>query len=404
MASAVQGTGTDGGPVAWVDRKRRLWLLAFVVPTLPPVAVVLGTGTGLDLLWFWGAIFAFGLVPLADVLIGDDPSNPPEEVAAALQRDPWYRWIVLAYLPAQYAVWAWTVWYVATHELSWIQQAGLAVTLGIVTGVGINAAHELGHKHEALEHWACKIALAPTLYGHFFVEHNWGHHKRVATPEDPASSRLGESFYRFWPRTVWGSLRSAWALERARLRRRRVPLLSPSNRVLHAWSLSVLLWGAVLVLGGPRLLPFLLVQAVVGFTLLEAVNYVEHYGLLRRRDASGRYERVRPAHSWNNNHVVTNLLLYQLQRHSDHHENPARRFVALRHIDEAPQLPAGYAAMILLALVPPLWRRVMDPRLLAHYGGRVELANRRPGLRMSAPWRPRTGSVTPAAGGSAPRS
>jgi alkane 1-monooxygenase len=183
-----------------------------------------------------------------------------------------------------------------------------------------------------------------------------------------------------------------------------VPLLSPSNRVLHAWSLSVLLWGAVLVLGGPRLLPFLLVQAVVGFTLLEAVNYVEHYGLLRRRDASGRYERVRPAHSWNNNHVVTNLLLYQLQRHSDHHENPARRFVALRHIDEAPQLPAGYAAMILLALVPPLWRRVMDPRLLAHYGGRVELANRRPGLRMSAPWRPRTGSVTPAAGGSAPRS
>jgi len=376
MAAVVEARGADGTPVQWVDRKRKLWLLAFIVPTFPLVAVWLATATGLDVFWFWGILFAFGLVPLADVLIGDDPSNPPEEIAKALQADPWYRWIVLAYLPAQYAVWAWTVWYVATHDLTWLQQGGLAVTLGIVTGVGINAAHELGHKREELEHWASKVALAPTLYGHFFVEHNWGHHKRVATPEDPASSRLGESFYRFWPRTVFGSLRSAWGLERTRLQRKGKRVLSPSNRVLHAWSFSVVLWGAALVLGGIELLPFLLVQAVIGLSLLEAVNYVEHYGLLREKDASGRYERVRPRHSWNNNHIVTNLLLYQLQRHSDHHENPARRFVALRHMGEAPQLPAGYAAMILLALFPPVWRRVMDPRVLAHYGGDISRANR----------------------------
>jgi alkane 1-monooxygenase len=268
---------------------------------------------------------------------------------------------VLATYPAQYAVWIWSVWYVATPRADRLPARGFAVTVGIVTGVGINAAHELGHKRESLEHWASKIALAPTLYGHFFVEHNWGHHKRVSTPEDPASSRLGESFYRFWPRTVFGSLRSAWNLEATRLRRKGQRVLSPGNRVLHAWSLSVLLWGTVLTLGGLELLPFLLVQAVVGFTLLEAVNYVEHYGLLRQKDAAGRYERVRPRHSWNNNHVVTNLLLYQLQRHSDHHENPARRFVALRHLDEAPQLPAGYAAMILVALVPPAWRARHGP-------------------------------------------
>jgi alkane 1-monooxygenase len=376
MAVVMRATTEAGEPVVWVDRKRSLWLLAFVVPSLPFGAAVLTGVTGLGVFWLWGVLFAFVLVPVADLVIGDDPSSPPEEVARALQQDPWYRWVVLAYLPVQYAVWAWSVWYVASHELSLAAQLGFAATVGVVVGVGINAAHELGHKHESLEHWASKLALAPTWYGHFFVEHNWGHHKRVATPEDPASSRLGESFYRFWPRTVLGSLRSAWLIERDRLRRRRRSVLSPANRVLHAWSLSVLLWAGALVAAGPGLLPFLLTQAVVGFTLLEAVNYVEHYGLLRQRDPSGRYERVQPRHSWNNNHVVTNLLLYQLQRHSDHHENPARRFVALRHVPEAPQLPAGYASMMLLALVPPLWRRVMDPRVLRHYGGRPELANR----------------------------
>lgn len=376
MSTVVHGVAQDGSPVEWVDRKRRLWLLAFVVPTLPLVAVLLARATRLDLFWFWGLLFAFVLVPACDLLVGDDPSNPPEAVSRALQRDPWYRWIVLAYLPLQYAVWGWSVWYVATHDLSWLQQLGFAATVGVVTGVGINAAHELGHKHEKLEHWASKVALAPAWYGHFFVEHNWGHHRHVATPQDPASSRLGESFYRFWPRTVLGSLRSAWRIERQRLQRRGRRPLSPGNRVLHAWSLSVLLWGGTVALGGPRLLPFLVIQALVGFTLLEAVNYVEHYGLLREKDSGGRYERVQPRHSWNNNHVVTNLLLFQLQRHSDHHENPARRFVALRHVEEAPQLPAGYAAMMLLALAPPAWRRVMDPRLLQHYGGRVEQANR----------------------------
>ncbi|MGL5861051.1 MAG: alkane 1-monooxygenase [Phycicoccus sp.] len=384
MSVEVEGPEVDGTPVTWVDRKRRLWLLAFVVPTFPVAAVLLATTTGWDVFWFWGVLFAFGLVPIADVLIGDDPSNPPEAIAAALHRDPWYRWIVLAYLPLQYLVWGWSVWYVATHELTLLQQVGFAVTVGIVSGIGINAAHELGHKREDLEHWASKLALAPSWYGHFFVEHNWGHHKRVATPEDPASSRLGESFYRFWPRTVFGSLRSAWQIERRRLERKGRSVLSPANRVLQAWSFSVVLWAVALGLGGPQVLLFLVVQAVVGLTLLEAVNYVEHYGLLRQRDEHGRYERVRPVHSWNNNHVVTNLLLYQLQRHSDHHENPARRFVALRHVDEAPQLPAGYAAMILLALVPPLWLRTMDHRVLAHYDGNAELANRRSAARLAA--------------------
>jgi alkane 1-monooxygenase len=222
------------------------------------------------------------------------------------------------------------------------------------------------------------------FYGHFYVEHNRGHHVRVATPEDPASSRLGESFYAFWPRTVVGSVRSAWRLESTRLRRRHRRTWGMGNDVLSAWAMTVVLWAAMIAWLGVGVLPYLLLQAFVGFTLLEAVNYLEHYGLLRQRvgfPGRERYERVEARHSWNSNHVTTNVLLYHLQRHSDHHANPTRRYQSLRDFPDAPVLPAGYAGMILLALVPPLWRRVMDPRLLAHLDGDVALANIQPRRR-----------------------
>jgi alkane 1-monooxygenase len=265
--------------------------------------------------------------------------------------------------------------------MSVVDKVGLAVSLGLLNGVAINTAHELGHKKEHLERWFARIALAPTFYGHFFIEHNRGHHVRVATPEDPASSRLGETFWAFWPRTVWGSLRNAWRLERTRLRRMDRPTLSWRNDVLNAWAMSVVLWGALVAAFGVGVLPYLALQAVLGFSLLEAVNYLEHYGLGRQQLPNGRWERVDPRHSWNNNHIVTNVLLYHLQRHSDHHANPTRRYQALRHFEESPQLPSGYASMIVLAYFPPLWRRVMDHRVLAHYGGDITLANVHPAKR-----------------------
>jgi alkane 1-monooxygenase len=203
----------------------------------------------------------------------------------------------------------------------------------------------------------------------------------VATPEDPASSRLGETFWRFLPRTVAGSVRNSWRLERTRLRRMGKRTLSPRNDVLNAWAMTVVLWGVLLALFGPAIWPYLLIQAVFGFCLLEAVNYLEHYGLKREQLANGRWERVSPRHSWNNNNVTTNLFLYHLQRHSDHHANPTRRYQALRHFEESPQLPSGYATMIVLCYFPPLWRRVMDRRVLAHFGGDVTLANIQPSKR-----------------------
>jgi alkane 1-monooxygenase len=366
---------------AWHDPKRYAWLLALIVPLLPFVSWMMVELTGLGVFWFYGPVLIFGVFPLLDILGGLDPSNPPDSVIKWLEQDRYYRWVIYLYLPIQYAGLVFACWMWSHGGLSTIESIGLALTVAMVAGIAINTAHELGHKRTSHERWLSRIALAQTGYGHFFIEHNRGHHVRVATPEDPASARLGESFYAFWPRTVLGSLRSAWGLERTRLQRTGRGPWTLRNDILNAWAMSLVLLVALVAAFGTVVLPYLLIQAVVGFSLLEVVNYLEHYGLLRQHREDGRYERTRPEHSWNSNNVVSNVLLYHLQRHSDHHANPVRRYQALRHVDEAPQLPTGYAGMILIATIPPLWRRIMDRRLLAHYGHEVTRANINPRAR-----------------------
>ncbi|HXN37123.1 MAG TPA: alkane 1-monooxygenase, partial [Solirubrobacteraceae bacterium] len=283
-------------------------------------------------------------------------------------------------LPIQYAGLVFACWLWSHGHLSTLDSVGLALTVAMVSGIAINTAHELGHKRASIERWLSRVALAQSGYGHFFIEHNRGHHVRVATPEDPASARLGESFYAFLPRTVLGSVRSAWELERTRLARLGSSPWSPHNDILGAWAMTIVLFAALVAGFGVVVLPYLLIQAAIGFSLLEVVNYLEHYGLLRQRRDDGRFERTRPEHSWNSNNTASNVLLYHLQRHSDHHANPIRRYQALRHVDDAPQLPTGYAGMILLAVIPPLWRRIMDHRVLDHYRGELDRANLKPGL------------------------
>jgi alkane 1-monooxygenase len=388
MSATASGTatGTAAGqavlaPTTWRDPKRYLWLLGLMVPTLPFISWALVQISGLGLFWFYGPILVFGFFPLLDLLVGMDARNPPESVIKWLEADRYYRWCTYLYIPIQYAGLAFACWLWSHGGLSTVDDMGLALTMGMVSGIAINTAHELGHKRASMERWLSKVALAQSGYGHFFIEHNRGHHVRVATPEDPASARLGESFYAFLPRTVLGSLRSAWELECVRLGRLQRRRLSVHNDILNAWAMSVVLFAALAAVFGAVVLPYLLLQAVVGFSLLEVVNYLEHYGLLRARREDGRYERTRAEHSWNSNNVASNVLLYHLQRHSDHHANPLRRYQALRHMEEAPQLPTGYAGMIVLALLPPLWRRTMDRRLLAHYTGDVTRANIHPRRR-----------------------
>ncbi|WP_051111492.1 alkane 1-monooxygenase [Mycobacterium sp. 141] len=362
---------------SWNDPKRYLWLLAAAIPGLVMVSWLAVKVTGFGGFWWLGALLTFVVMPLLDRIVGTDRSTPAEDAYIDLDNDHWYRWATYLYLPTQYlslifACWLWSGggWVV----LSPIDRAGLLVTVGIVGGIGINAAHELGHRNARLERRLSKIALAQTCYGHFFVEHNRGHHVRVATPADPASSLMGQSLYRFIPRSVIGGLRSAWALEARRFTRGGKTPWTLRNNVLNAWLMSLVLFCGLAVWFGPVVLPMLIGQAIVGFCLLEAVNYLEHYGLRRQRLPSGRYEPVSARHSWNSNTLVANVFLYHLQRHSDHHTNPQRRYQTLRSLDEAPQLPNGYGVMFVLSLVPPLWRRVMDPQVLEHYSGRIELA------------------------------
>ena len=390
MASRTVGTVPEGSTQTWRDNKRYLWLIGLVVPSLAFVALGLHVLTGWGV-WFWiGPVVILVVVPAIDLVAGLDRSNPPDDVIEQLESDTYYRWITFAFLPIQYAGFIGAMWLVSggnpfgllDDPLTVVDKIGLAISIGCIGGIGINTAHELGHKKESNERWLSKIALAQSFYGHFYIEHNRGHHVRVATPEDPASSRMGESFYRFWPRTVAGSLKSSWNLEKKRIARKGKHPFRLNNDVLNAWLMSAVLFGAMIAIFGVAITPYLIIQAVVGFSLLEVVNYMEHYGMRRQKVGIGerqRYERVLPSHSWNSNNIATNVLLYHLQRHSDHHANPTRRYQTLRDFEESPVLPTGYAGMIVLALFPPLWRRVMDPRVITHFDGDLSLANLQPG-------------------------
>lgn len=318
--SIPPGTTAEPSATTWRDPKRLWWLLSAMLPLLVWFNLLRYSGSG-QTAWLWQmTLFVYVVIPLLDLLFGEDRSKVPESAVAALEAQAWYR--------------------------------GLA-----------------------------RITLAPVAYGHFYVEHNRGHHARVATPVDPASARLGESYWAFLPRTMIGSLRSAWQLEALRLQAQGRPAAHWRNQILQTWAMTLVLYAAICAVVGLQVLPFLLVQALYGISLLEVVNYIEHYGLLRPVGPDGRPVRCTPQHSWNSSHVVSNLFLYHLQRHSDHHAHPARRFQALRHFAESPQLPAGYAAMLVIAYVPPLWFAVMDKRVLAHYAGDVWRANLHPPRR-----------------------
>lgn len=388
-------------PTLWQDKKRHLWLLGLVVPTMLFLMLPLvwalnqaGLHTAAQLPLYIGPFLLYVLLPALDLWIGADGQNPPDEVMTALENDKYYRYATYAYIPFQYAsaifgAYLFTAsdlgWLGFDGSLGWLGKIGVALTTAIVAGVGINTAHELGHKKESLERWLAKITLAQVCYGHFYVEHNRGHHVRVATPEDPASARFGETFWEFLPRSTFGGIRSAWELEAQRIRRTGKNPWNPrtwaDNDVVNALAMSVLFWGVMIAVFGVALLPYVLINAVYGSSLLEAVNYLEHYGLVRQKQASGRYERCTPQHSWNSDHMVTNLFLYHLQRHSDHHANPTRRYQTLRSFSDSPNLPAGYGALIGVTYFPPLWRKLMDHRVLQHYAGDITRANISPRRR-----------------------
>jgi alkane 1-monooxygenase len=349
---------------------RRHWHhLAFLVAAvLLPLGALLGESFDAPNLCAWLTPFVvFVVVPLLDAAIGRDDSNPaPGEHASGALR-AYYRILPLSCVVIVPFLIALVCGLLATDTgLDWAGRAGWMVSLGIATGVlAINAAHELIHKDTRHERLAGGFLLALVCYGTFKIEHVRGHHVRVATPADASSARLGQSLYHFVPRAVARNVSAAWRLERERLRRAGRRAFDPRNEVIGWSALSAAIACGIYAFSGPIGLAAWAAQSVIAVALLETVNYLEHYGLERARSPDGSYERTTLVHSWNSSHLLTNLLLFQLQRHSDHHAHPRRRYQELRHYDESPQLPAGYSTMVLLALVPPLWRRVMDPRVAA---------------------------------------
>lgn len=364
----------------YVDRKRWAWALSSIWLCLPLLGMALASATGAGA-WNWLTLVVwYAVLPVLDLAIGSDANNPPESAVERLERDAYYRVLTFLTVPVHYAILIVAAWYVATHPLGVASFIGLTLSVGLISGLAINTGHELGHKKTALERWLAKIVLAVVGYGHFFVEHTRGHHRDVATPEDPASARMGENIYRFALREVPGACRRAWRSEAERLARRGNSVWSLHNEVLQPLLITAVLYGVLIAWLGPILLVFLPLQAAFGWWQLTTANFIEHYGLLRQKTADGRYERCRPEHSWNANHIATNVILFHLQRHSDHHANPTRRYQSLRNFEGLPELPSGYPAMFALACAPWIWRRVMDHRVLAWAHGDLTKINLDPGL------------------------
>lgn len=330
-----------------------------------PLCTVLGFIAG-DIWTFSGVFFLFVMTPIMDELSGSKEENPSGELEESNKKNLAFDFWLWFWVPVQLAIMIFGGYKVGFEALTTVEFTGVALSTGIVTGgIGITIAHELMHRQGSFERALAEILMTLVSYSHFCVEHVYGHHRNVATPEDPATSRFGESVYQFLPRTLLGTLKSAWVLERERCQRSDIHVLSLRNRRLRYFLTLGTIYGLLAVLTTPLVLAYFAIQSAVAVLLLEVINYVEHYGLQRKKLESGRYERVLPKHSWNSTHRLTSFYLFNLPRHADHHYLASRPYYNLRHMEGSPQLPAGYATMLLLALFPPVWKKVMDPRVKA---------------------------------------
>ncbi len=349
---------------------RVLRFIGFLAALLMPACLVAGVYLGG---WynFSALVFSFVMIPAIDQLIGLDTSNVSPQEEKKVSEVFYYRFVTYLWTYLQVGLLGWAAYIVAQGYLQtpteWL---GFTLSCGVITGgVGITVAHELGHKKSKLEQLYSQLLLMTVCYMHFFIEHNRGHHVQVATEADPATARKGEGFYRFWIRSVFDGYRHAWHLERQSLQRKGFSVFHWRNQMIWFTILPLVFCGLLVAffastaVAAIAIISFFFAQSIIAFTLLELVNYIEHYGILRRKLPSGEYERVNPMHSWNASHLISNFFLFQLQRHSDHHAYAHKRYQVLKHYDESPQLPYGYPTMILLALLPPVWFRFMHPRL-----------------------------------------
>ena len=319
---------------------------------------------------FFVFVYAYLLVPILDQIVSRDSQNASAEEYEKLIKDRYFDILVYSHVYIQYLMLAWSCYILIYDNLTWWQVVGLFLSQGVYASTIINVAHELGHRVSPIAQFHSRAALLSVSYMHFFVEHNRGHHVHVATPLDPATAKKNQTIFSFWKQSLFGGFASAWNIEKKQLEKKGKSTWSWQNEMIWVVVLPILLCVALTLIFSEMsgkiqwIIPiFFSVQSIIAILSLECVNYIEHYGILRKALANGKYEKVNPLHSWNANHFYSNLMLFQLQRHSDHHAYAARPYQVLRHFDESPQLPYGYTMMILMSLVPPIFFRIMNKRL-----------------------------------------
>ena len=313
---------------------------------------------------FVAPIYVFMLIPILELILPYSEVNLEKAEEEMAKKDIKYDLMIWSVVPLQYTLLFFFLVRVGDASLTWWEITGMVFSFGIACGVlGINAAHELGHRNTWYEQTMSKMLLLTSLYTHFFIEHNRGHHKNVSTDEDPASSRYGETIYAFFIRSVRDSWFSAWHLETERLKKTNTPFWSLQNEMLVLQVLQVLFVAAIGVIFGWKPMLLFVASGTIGFLLLETVNYIEHYGLRRKKIDDAYYEKVMPVHSWNSNHPIGRIMLFELTRHSDHHYMASRKYQVLRHFNDSPQMPTGYPGMMVLSFFPPLFFSVMDKQI-----------------------------------------
>ena len=312
----------------------------------------------------WTAVlYAFLFIPFVELFVKKSEKNFSNHEKESRQSNLFFDILLYLNLPLIFTIVVCFLFVVSSNILSTSDLIGKIFSVGIVLGSGINVAHELGHKPKWYQQLTAKAILLPNLYMHFFIEHNRGHHLHVGTPEDPATSRKGENVYFFWIRSVVYSYIGAWKLEAKRLKRLNESVFSFKNEMIRFQIIQLTYLFCIYFFFGLKIMGFAIAIATVGFLLLETINYIEHYGLIRKKLPNGKYERVDVIHSWNSNHEFGRIVLYELTRHSDHHYKASTKYQVLKHHDESPQLPLGYPGSMLLSFIPPLWFAVMNKEL-----------------------------------------
>jgi alkane 1-monooxygenase len=328
-----------------------------------PLSALLGIWLG----GWWSfltPVYAFLAIPLLETLLPQDNTNLKPADRAADSINPVFDFMLYVNLIIVYGL----IWFVGevyssnpSFSLEWV---GVAFSLGIVLGTnGINVGHELGHRQQSWERFLGKMLLLPSFYMHFYIEHNFGHHQNAATPDDPATAKINQTLYSFWITSVVRQYINAWRIQADLLKRQSRPFISLYNDMMWFTLFQLVYAGVLFMVFGIQVCVLLVASGLVGVLLLESVNYIEHYGLLRNRLPSGRYERVRAMHSWNSNHVVGRIVLYELTRHSDHHYKSSKKYQILDYHEQSPEMPYGYPTSLVIALIPPLWFRLMNPRI-----------------------------------------